>query len=33
VAEHVILQTVFLVTGVLAVGLCLVYIFSRERRH
>jgi len=32
-AEHIILPTVFFVTCIVAVGVCLVYIFSRERRH
>ena len=30
-AEHTILHAVFLVTCIVAVGVCLVYIFSRER--
>ena len=32
-AEDIIFHTVFLVTCIVAVGVCLVYIFSREKRH
>ena len=33
VVEHIILPTVFLVTSLIMVDVCLVYIFVRERRH
>jgi uncharacterized membrane protein YphA (DoxX/SURF4 family) len=32
VAEH-IWASVFLVMGIVGIGVCLVYIFSREQRH
>jgi len=31
--EHIILPAALLVTSIVAIGMCLVYIFDWDRRH